>query len=203
MSLPPTPIQIMSLFKGPYLEYYDAALNQELGPHFLVDRALTGNLLSYDSRSNSSTLYTILLTHLSSKMSIPDRDIFSSLLSFVAQNKGQIVLPSGKVDNPIFIPQVAGDIRQNLLEGSDSIQSNLPVPQTRVLDNRFVYVPLKETIKHQFATDTPPHPFLPFDKDEVHALSQRGRVLLGSFLQSDVNNDPNKPLLYHIKLILW
>ena len=202
----PSPEVIIKTFSARHQQYYNAAINQRLGPNYLVNLALTRNPRSYNSCTDSSAMYTLLVMHLTKKMTIPDREIFSSILSFVAHNERQQVIgldnSAPSVSESLYIPKNAPDIRQTLFEGVTSLQNNLPLPDTRLLDNKFVYIPLMETIRNQFATENPPHPFLPFDND-VHASSPRGQELLASFLESPVNNDPHQPMLYPLKLILW
>ena len=112
-------------------------------------------------------------------------------------NTGQAV---DVVEPPPFLPVNGQNLQTTLIGGSNSIMKTLPVPQMKLIDNGYVYVPLIETLKWQFGSDNPPNMFHPWG-GSVHASSHRGQELLADFIFSDTTG--KGPSLYPVKLVLW
>jgi hypothetical protein len=162
------------------------------GHKFITNLAMTHLPNLYHSEEKyTMSLYTLLLSKPSIDINSKQRQILATLLSHVYHS-------AAESKSNIFVPSCANDIRNKLLEGKHSVQANLPIPEIVELANGFIYIPMKSTIKHQFCSEHPPNPFLPFSHS-VHANTpRRKKVLANSEVIGSIADDNSGHPIYPI-----
>ena len=171
-------------------QYYAASLDSKAG-NYLVNLGQTHQKEGYKSIPDPDTLFALLLSYLTSKLSKNDRSMLVSLLKYVQAHP-----------DTSFVPSNDAHLRRVLIDGTYSIYDNLPVPPIVILENGDVaYVPLKNTIIQQFAKKSRvPNAFLPFIESK-HGCSPRGAELLNGITSDMSTAFIDK--VYPLKLILW
>ena len=203
---PPSTIMINDSFPH-HTKYYEASLASKAG-NYLLHHGITRTHVNYQKSpgdvivqkcSDANTLFALLLSYLSNKLSKNDRSMLLALLSFVKANNDQT---TNEKELSLFIPTDDAELRRVLIDGTCSVYGNLPVPPIIALeDNDVVYVPLKNTITQQFAKKSRiPNVFLPFS-ESIHGSSPRGTELLNG-VSSDMSS-AYREKVYPLKLILW
>jgi hypothetical protein len=192
----PVSTEITKLFDEVHKSYFDACV-KHVGHQFITNQAITRSPNAYHSEENASmSLYTLLLSKLSIEMSSTQRQILATLLSHAFHS-------ARDRNSKLFVPSCGNDIRKKLLEGKHSVKANLPIPQIVELAEGFIYIPMKSTIKHQFCSEDPPNPFLPFSHS-VHANTPRGKELLDpSEVVGSMSEDHRGHPIFPIKLLPW
>ena len=188
---PPTDPEVLATYQH-HLEFYGAALDG-LGGNYVVEQAITSlGKLRYKIRSHSSTLFMLVLSYFSSRLSKNQCILFSSILSYVKAKAKQ---------ESLFVPKGQQDIRTTITEGANSIYTLLPTPSVDEYAGDLVYIPIKETITRLFSKKSQiPNIFLPL-AESPHGSSPRGQELLNPILPDIRAASALK--LYPLKLILW
>ena len=189
-SLKPTVSQILDTY--PDLSTYYEAVETGHGGNYLVEKAIMKEPGNYKSRSHSSTLFMLILSYFTSRLSKNQAILFSSLMAYVKANPN---------DESLFIPACQNDIRNTIVEGSNSIYSLLPTSRIVEYEGDIVYIPLKDTIRRMFSRKSKfPNIFLPVSQSP-HGTSPRGLQLLNPILP-DLRGG-SLIQTFPLKLILW
>lgn len=203
-------------------DYFFACIENK-GPNYVVHKSLGQSDHQYMQRNNINTMHALLQTKLCMSLTIEERTYYASILRTLLANPEQLIRNSHNsksfdcsnipkvslcIDGnnstkqlPLYAPCSAADIRTDLMEGQNSILSNLPTPEPQHdKPSGYIYIPLKESIIFMFASQNPPVPFLPFDGC-VHAKSEKKNELLPE-LQSDfTGSTPNN--CFFLEVIIW
>ena len=151
---------IISTYDNQFQDYYEAAIAGK-GVNYIVNYALTKQVDTYSSRSDSDTLFLFLYSKLTSTMSRKEQAVLVSLIDHLLYDKN------------VYIPRRTADIRIKLHEGPHSLQEKLPHPRATELTMGYSVLPLETHIRHLFATDNPPYPFF-LMPESIHAKNNSG-----------------------------
>ena len=190
-NVPPTVPEVLATYHL-HSEFYGASISG-LGGNYLVEQVITKlGKLRYTLRSHSSTLFMLVLSYFSSRLSKNQCILLSSILSYVKCKGNQ---------ESLYIPKDKNDIRTFMTEGSNSLYSLLPTPPVDEYAGDLVYIPIKETITRLFSNKSQiPNIFLPV-AESPHASCPRGQELLNPIIPDLKSASDSK--LYPLKLILW
>ena len=189
-TIEPTSHQIFSMYPN-QSSYFEAFLTGH-GGNYVVEQAISNGSEPYTDRSHSSTLFMLVLSYFSSRLSKNQGILFSSLMAYVKANPN---------DESLFIPSREKDIRRVITEGANSIYTLLPTSPIDEYDGDVVYIPMKDTITRLFSRKSKlPNIFLPVT-DSSHGDSPRGHELLNPLLPD--LREGSEAQIYPLKLILW
>jgi len=104
-SLKPTVPQILDTYHD-LSSYYEAILTGH-GSKYLVEKSIMQVPDNYENRSHSSTLFMLILSYFTSRLSKNQAILFSSLMAYVKANPN---------NESLFIPACQNDIRRVIID---------------------------------------------------------------------------------------
>ena len=177
---------IIFTYDNEFQDYHETTIAGK-GANYVVNYALTKQVDTYSTRSDSDTLFLFLYSKLTSTMSRKEQAVLVSLIDHVLYDKN------------VYIPRRTADIRTKLHEGPHSLQEKLPHPRATELKMGYSVLSLETHIRHLFSTNNPPYPFLVMP-EFIHAKTTRGQQLLQTM--NDIKVAPGT-FLYPIQIGLW
>ena len=181
------------------LEYYQNNMQcPGRGPRFLTAHSIIKSRGSVNQISPKSSLWCALLAKLSDRITVTDQQILVALLHHMRQEMQQSPPDRGKESDAspchfrtLPVPRTHNELRNSFVSGRQSYTEILPRPAPiQILDNGFVYVPIRAILQYHLANGQPLDPLvdLPYygtsSLPALHGSSPRGIELI-SFRLAD------------------